>query len=123
MNENRLSRRSFLRLTLLGCLSLGGVSFLPSCQKKPEAARQAAAEGMAKGESSAGDPCSDISGLTEQEKQTRVANSYVGKSTTEDKECDDCRFYSKGEPCGTCELVKGPINPGGYCTAWASRKV
>ncbi|RJQ22614.1 MAG: hypothetical protein C4560_02175 [Nitrospiraceae bacterium] len=121
MNENRLSRRTFLGLTLLGCLSLGGVSFLASCQKKPDAEKQGA-EGMAKGGPAAGDPCADISGLTEQEKQTRVANSYVGKSTIEGKQCSNCNLFSSGTPCGTCSLVRGPINPDGYCNAWVARK-
>jgi len=102
MNENRLSRRSFLGMTLLGCLSLGGVSFLASCQNKT-------------------DPCADVSGLTEQERQTRVSNGYVGKSTVEGKLCSNCSLFITGKPCGTCSLVKGPINVDGYCTAWIAR--
>ena len=120
MNENRLSRRSFLGMTLLGCLSLGGVSFLASCQNKTEAERQGAT-GIAKGEAAAGDPCADVSGLTEQERQTRVSNGYVGKSTVEGKLCSNCSLFITGKPCGTCSLVKGPINVDGYCTAWIAR--
>jgi hypothetical protein len=119
MNENGLSRRSFLSMTL-GCLSVGCASFLLSCQKKTEAERQGATE-MAKGESAAGGPCADVSGLTEQEKQTRVSNAYVGKSTTEGKFCSNCSLFIEGRPCGTCSLVKGPINPDGYCTAWVAK--
>jgi hypothetical protein len=107
-------------MTLLGCLSLGCVSFLAACQKKPEAEKQEAT-GMAESKP-AGDPCADISGLTEQEKQTRVANAYVEKSMVEGKYCSNCSFFVSGGPCGTCEIVKGPIKPEGYCTAWTAKK-
>ena len=120
MGEDGLTRRSFLSMTLLGCLSLGGGSFIVSCQKKTEAERQGAS-GTEKAKPASGDPCIDVSGLTEQEKQTRVTNAYVGKSTIKGKECDDCRLFRTGDPCGTCELVKGPINPHGYCTEWVAR--
>lgn len=124
MDTNELSRRSFLSITLLGCLSLGGISFLASCKNKPETAKQGAEE-MAKGDPAAGDLCTDVSGLTGQERQTRVTFEYAGKSPVEGKDCDDCRFFVQPAPegpCGTCEIVKGPINPDGYCTAWVARK-
>jgi len=107
-------------MTLLGCLSLGGVSFLASCQKKTEVERQGAA-GMAKGEAAAADSCANVSSLNEQEKQTRVSNGYVGKSVIEGKRCSNCSLFIPGKPCGTCSIVKGPINPDGYCTVWVAR--
>lgn len=121
MSENGLSRRRFLGMTLLGCLSLGSISFLASCQRKPKAEKQGTAE-MTGGKPAAGDPCNDVSGLSEPERQTRVANQYVGKSAVEGKLCSNCRFFVRGETCGTCEIVKGPINPNGYCTAWAAKE-
>jgi hypothetical protein len=124
MDKYELSRRSFLGVTLLGCLSLGGISFLASCKNKPETAKQGAAE-MAESSPAAKDLCVDVSGLTEQERQTRVTFKYTGKSPVEGKDCDECRFFAQPPPegpCGTCEIVKGPINPNGYCTAWVARK-
>jgi hypothetical protein len=107
-------------MTLMGCLSVCGISLLASCQKKPEMEKQKEAE-MAEGKSSSAESCTDISGLTDEEKKTRIANHYVDDSTMEGKECDNCSFFSQpvaGNPCGTCQIVKGPIDPDGYCTAW-----
>jgi hypothetical protein len=121
MDNKELSRRSFLSLTLMGCLSLSAVSFLASCKKKPEMEQK---EPAMEGKSAAGEPCTDISGLTDQEKQTRIVNNYVDDSTIEGKECDGCSFFIKpasGNPCGTCQIVKGPIDPDGYCTAWVAK--
>ncbi len=115
MGENELSRRSFLAMTLLGCLSISGISFLSSCQKKQGTGRVEAA----------GDPCTDVSGLTEKERKTRDTYEYVGKSTVTGKYCSNCRLYKEpdsGNPCGTCRIVKGPINPDGYCTAWVAQE-
>jgi len=121
--NHTVSRRSFLSATLLGFLSLGSISFLSSCKNTPETAKQEAAE-MEKGHLAAGDPCTDVSGLTEQERQTRITFKYVGKSPDAERDCDDCRFFTQpsGGPCGTCEIVRGPINPDGTCTAWSARE-
>jgi len=122
MDNKELSRRSFLSLTLTGCLSLSAISFLASCKKKPEMEQKE--HEMAESKSASGEPCTDISGLTDEEKQTRIVNHYVDDSTIEGKECDGCSFFIKpalGEPCGTCQIVKGPIDPDGYCTAWVAK--
>jgi len=119
MDDKELSRRSFLSLTLMGCLSLSTISLLASCKKKPEMEKQKEAE-TAEGK----EPCTDISGPTDQEKQTRTVNHYVDDSTIEGKECEGCSFFIKpafGDPCGTCQIVKGPIDPDGYCNAWVAK--
>jgi hypothetical protein len=50
---------------------------------------------------------------------------YVPVSTEEGKRCDNCKFWEpapEGEICGGCTLIKGPINPKGYCTSWFTRE-
>ena len=40
-----------------------------------------------------------------------------------DKDCANCVQYVEAAPntCGGCKLVKGPINPKGYCLSWAAK--
>jgi len=107
----------------MGCLSLSAVSFLASCKKKTEMEQKEPA--MAEGKSASGEPCTDISGLTDEEKQTRIVNHYVDDSMMEGKECNNCRFFIQpvaGNPCGTCQIIKGPIDPDGYCNAWVAQE-
>lgn len=70
--------------------------------------------------------CDDVSGLTEQERRTRESLQYVDASPIENKVCDNCEFWVATEPnttCGSCQLVKGPIHPSGYCTSWVPQRV
>ena len=69
-------------------------------------------------------PCSDISKLSDSEKQTRVEFEYTIKSPHKDKFCNNCNLFTppkNGKQCGTCEIVKGPINANGYCTQWIAK--
>jgi ABC-type sugar transport system substrate-binding protein len=51
------------------------------------------------------------------------AVQYVPKSTN-GKFCKNCRFYlsakAAGKP-GACTIVSGPIEPLGYCVAYAAK--
>ncbi len=70
------------------------------------------------------DSCSDVSGLSEADKTSRSALQYVDKSPQADKLCKNCQLFQPApEPsqCGGCQVVKGPIHPNGYCTAWAQK--
>ncbi len=106
MND-KMNRKDFLKkLPLLGIAFVGGGLFLQSC-------------GQSKTDE---DPCSDLSKLTEEEKQTRKDFEYVAKSPFPDKLCSNCELWiapGEGKTCGGCEIMQGPINPNGYCTAWA----
>lgn len=67
--------------------------------------------------------CTDVSNLTEQQKQTRKALQYVDDSPHADKRCNNCELFAppaEGQACGTCQVVPGPIHPQGYCTAWVA---
>src|SRR4051812_25149271 len=67
------------------------------------------------------DSCNDLSGLGEPEKMSRSALQYVDRSLQADKHCRDCNLFRpppEVSQCGSCQVVKGPIHPNGYCTAW-----
>jgi hypothetical protein len=64
---------------------------------------------------------SDLSGLTPEEKSVRDKFEYVAKSSYPEKLCNNCALWIKLEGdarCGGCNIMKGPIHPKGYCTAW-----
>ncbi|MDO9019968.1 MAG: hypothetical protein Q8S73_04530 [Deltaproteobacteria bacterium] len=102
-----LDRRALLRRTGggLALLVLGPVA--------------AAVEGCGKKALS----CVDTAGLSFADAQTRVTLQYVDRALDPAKPCRTCRhFRTAGEAaCGGCEVVKGPINPGGGCQSWAAR--
>lgn len=97
-----LNRRETIRLLVVA--PLVGVG-LAACGKKSEP-----------------DSCTDVSALSDGEKTARSTLQYVDKSPEADKRCELCNFYQAStDPaaCGGCQLVKGPIHPKGYCTAFA----
>jgi hypothetical protein len=56
-------------------------------------------------------------------KSAKSAVQYVDKSPN-GKLCSQCRFYMAGKTKtakGQCQIVDGPIAPGGYCVAWAAK--
>lgn len=67
--------------------------------------------------------CTDTSGLTPEELTARTSLRYMDRSASNEKQCSGCQlFQPKGaDECGGCVLVKGPIHPMGYCTAWAKK--
>jgi hypothetical protein len=53
------------------------------------------------------------------------AVAYVAKSTKKGQECAGCNFFIPNKDAkkpGTCQLVKGPINPGGWCKLFSPKK-
>jgi hypothetical protein len=114
-----ISRKQFLqRCALMGAAVVGGGSLLAGCGgggDKGESGTQTAER------TTAADPCGDTSGLSDAELQMRVTLKYVAHSTEEGKHCSNCKFFQPdqySEPCGGCQLLKGPVNPDGYCTSW-----
>ncbi len=49
---------------------------------------------------------------------TKAQFKYVDKSVIKGKECDGCALY---QAPGKCAVVKGKINPKGYCSAYAPK--
>ncbi len=117
----KLSRKVFLKnIFFSGSLLLGGSTLLAACgggEKKP-------AGNENNQQSTTNDPCNDVSNLSDAELATRKQFNYRGQTPNEDKYCSNCLHWrppTGSGPCGTCELVKGPINPNGYCDQWMEK--
>jgi len=126
VGREEITRRSFLtRLSVAGGLVVGSSALLSACgggDKTPAAEEAPAAEEPAA--EAAAEGCTDVSGLTESEVQMRNSLQYVDTSTTDGKTCANCALYipaEEGAACGGCNLIKGPINPDGYCMSWAPK--
>jgi len=67
--------------------------------------------------------CTDVTGLAEGDALLRTTVKYVDLSTDPAKNCVGCAQYKVGAPdaCGSCLVVKGPINPKGNCTLWTAK--
>jgi len=104
MREQQLGRRTTLRLLAVAPIA---AAVLSGCSKKSEP-----------------DSCENVGSLSEAEKAARSALVYVDKSPHADKLCSGCNFWqppSDPAQCGGCQLVKGPIHPKGYCSAYAPK--
>lgn len=65
--------------------------------------------------------CDDVSGLAPADQAVRRDTAaYVEAAPDASKKCSGCVQYEpKGEnACGGCKVVKGPINPEGWCKLW-----
>lgn len=105
-----MTRKEFLkRLVAFGIAGASATQLLTAC-------------GGSGGGASQADPCNDLTGLSDADKQTRTQFQYTGTSADANKVCDKCALWVglQGN-CGTCQVVKGPINPKGTCTAFAPK--
>lgn len=118
-NKSKITRRQFIHTTAAaGAATLTLGYLLAGC--KGDGGGTKSGGGGGGGEKS----CDDVSGLTEQEKKTRESLKYVEKSPEPQKNCANCSLYQlpkDGEFCGGCSVLKGPVHPQGYCTAWAPK--
>lgn len=110
MPDSAVSRRNFL----LRCAALGALTPLAACGGSDEQTPVAA-----------GGVCTDVSGLEASQVEQRNAMitslNYVEETPIPEKRCDNCKFWQAavgGADCGGCQLILGPIAPGGYCTSW-----
>jgi hypothetical protein len=105
MKKNTLARRTLLRSTVhLAVLSSVPV-LLQGCKE-------------------AEFTCDDISGLSKEDAQLRATLEYRDRSPYDEaKNCSKCAFFVAGgkDQCGQCTVVKGPIDPRGYCNSWAAK--
>lgn len=108
MRDDKVSRRTAVRaLGLLPLFGAGAAGLLAGCGKKTEP-----------------DSCTDLMGVSDAEKAARSALQYADKSPHADKHCELCSLYqpvSDVSKCGGCQIVKGPIHPKGYCTAFVAK--
>lgn len=68
--------------------------------------------------------CTDTSGLKPDEVAARNSLAYVDQTPDPAKPCDACVQYvaaPSADACGSCKVVKGPINPKGNCKVWAAK--
>jgi hypothetical protein len=111
-NTTRVSRRDFIHTAFrLPVLMGGAASILAAC-------------GGGEGEKAAPAlACTDVTGLAPADAQLRTAQAYADKSPHADKNCLTCNFYDAGPAgaCGGCKVIKGPINPVGYCNLFAKK--
>ena len=106
MNAENTSRRAFMSRIGLGALSIGAVAALQACGKSEGGAAK----------------CDDLTGLSDADKATRTTFKYVDVSADPAKICSKCALYKApegGAACGGCQVVKGPVAPGGNCMSFA----
>lgn len=68
--------------------------------------------------------CTDTTGLSPTDLQIRATLAYTDISTEAGKICANCQqFVLPPSPgtCGTCKVVKGPINPAGNCKSFVAK--
>lgn len=110
---DQISRKDFIFKGLVTGAALAGAgAILSQCGKKEEKPAAAAAS------------CNDTSTLSAEDKQQRTNLQYVEKSADPAKKCSTCALFiapAAGAACGGCNLVKGTINPEGYCTSWVTK--
>src|SRR5579863_2641478 len=69
--------------------------------------------------------CMDTSALAPADLQTRTTLAYVDRSMDPTKICQACKQFIPAAPhaCGSCKIIKGPINPIGNCKSFAAKAV
>jgi hypothetical protein len=80
----------------------------------------AAAVGCAHGPS-----CNETGNLSADDLKIRTeVAAYVEQSTDPTKHCSACQQFVAGPSggCGSCKIVKGPINPGGSCKLFVAKQ-
>lgn len=67
--------------------------------------------------------CSDTTSLSAADAQVRTSLAYVDMSTDPGKTCSGCQQFLPGPPdaCGSCKVLKGPINPKGNCKSFLAK--
>lgn len=102
--SERINRREALRHLTVFSVAAAVPAFLAGCSKKPN--------------------CTDTSALKPDELTVRTTTAaYVENAPDPAKKCSGCVQYQPGpqNACGSCKVVKGPINPEGYCKLWVAK--
>jgi hypothetical protein len=104
--DEKLSRRDlFQRSAALGVLAVVGVGGCSKAAQSPSLS------------------CTDTTGLSAADVGVRAALAYSDLSTEAGKTCAACQQFlpDAAGGCGTCKVVRGPINPLGSCKAFAPK--
>jgi hypothetical protein len=97
-------RAAFKPLLALSAAALAP-GLLSACSRKPD--------------------CNDVGALSADELRVRnEVAKYVDQTMEAAKRCSACVQFIASAPnqCGGCKIVKGPINPDGYCTLFALKQ-
>jgi hypothetical protein len=68
--------------------------------------------------------CTDTTGLSATDVQVRTSLAYVDLSVEAGKTCNGCQQFIPAPAagaCGTCKVLKGPINPAGNCKSFVAK--
>lgn len=111
--NNPLNRKDFLKqFGLMGVAVVGASTLVTAC-------------GGSESSGPAPDPCKDVSGLTDQDKNMRTSLSYVEETEIPEQRCDNCQLYKlpeNGNGCGGCLLFGGPVTAAGWCSSWVTNQ-
>jgi len=115
--QQTLTRRGLLRRAALIGFTGVGLLGIAACggESSPRAASNAPA--------GAPTACPDSAELSAQEIATRKALNYVDVAADPARVCRGCRLFTQpaqNAACGGCQVVAGPIAPGGSCSAWVA---
>jgi hypothetical protein len=117
MSEHKMTRRELLaKAAAASVLLVGAGAALSACKADAAGGGAAGAAGAAPVAA-----CEDVSALSDADKATRSSLKYVSKSPEAAKNCAGCSLFIPGQPCGTCKVLKGPIAPEGWCSAFAPK--
>jgi hypothetical protein len=67
--------------------------------------------------------CADTTTLPSTDAQMRTTLAYLDVSIEPGKSCLACQQFVAGPAgaCGSCKVLKGSINPAGYCKSFLAR--
>ncbi len=67
--------------------------------------------------------CSDLRGVSDDDRKAREALGYESSATDPERRCSACALYvpPKAGGCAGCMLFKGPIMPEGSCIQFQPR--
>lgn len=130
-NERDVSRRDFLqRLSVIGLAGVGGSTLLSACGGGDGNGGENGAQTQSGNGATAQADCTDLSGLTAQQKKQRSqmvkSLKYIEETENPDQTCSNCALYTPPEKaqtapegCGGCQLFPGPVTENGWCSSWA----
>ena len=130
MLKSNFTRRQFIcKATgygLAGIATTSGLWVLAGCDDaKKEASKAAAQPNQAiQAAREVANPCTDLSALSATEIAIRDDFEYVSRSADGTELCRTCTYWRpspRGDFCGSCTLMKGPIHPLGTCDSWEER--
>jgi hypothetical protein len=104
MNDKPTRRNVLQRGSALGVLAVIGTG---ACKSEPKALS-----------------CADTTGLLPTDVQIRTTLAYVEASVEPGKACNQCQQFvapAAAGSCGTCKVLKGPVNPTGYCKSFVAK--